>query len=106
GEQVDGLPKTYAFDHSNGILEPMSALVPDLYGGSKYLISDPNGRLYTELRQLPDQNQANQIASQAYAYWGPQSITLDYYAGAIIVFLFAVGIAFAERKYVWWLASA
>jgi hypothetical protein len=106
GEQVNGLPKSYAFDHSNGLLEPMAALVPDFYGGSRYFINDPEGRVYAELRQLQDQKQANQIASQAYSYWGPQSITLDYYAGAIIVFLFAVGIAFAERKYTWWLVSA
>jgi hypothetical protein len=40
----------------------------------------------------------------ARGYWGPQDFTVGaYYAGAIICFLFLVGIVFAEKKYVWWL---
>ncbi len=38
------------------------------------------------------------------SYWGSETPT-TYYAGAIMVFLFAVGIAFLERKYVIWLVA-
>jgi hypothetical protein len=44
------------------------------------------------------------MANYARGYWGPQDFTVGaYYAGAIICFLFLVGIVFAEKKYVWWL---
>jgi hypothetical protein len=47
---------------------------------------------------------ANQLANYTSAYWGPQSgVLAPYYAGAIVIFLFTIGIAFAEKKYVWWL---
>ncbi|HOO09498.1 MAG TPA: YfhO family protein, partial [Cyclobacteriaceae bacterium] len=53
--------------------------------------------------QSSDSNMANQLARYTSAYWGPQSLTAPYYGGAVICFLFVVGMAFAEKKYVWWL---
>ncbi|RAW01039.1 YfhO family protein [Pseudochryseolinea flava] len=102
-----GLNKTYAFDHSNGILEPMSLMIPDFYGGSKiqFLVEDQSSDVFKALTsgQVKDQETANQLARRSFSYWGPQSLTMDYYAGAIMFFLFALGILFAERKYIWWL---
>lgn len=100
-----GLTKEYAFDASNGILEPMMLLIPNFYGGSArhFIVQDDNSKVYNALMNSGDQRMANQLARNTSAYWGPQSYTVPYYAGAIIVFLFAIGIAFAEKKYVWWL---
>src|SRR5690606_30623749 len=53
-----------------------------------------------------DQQMANQLANFTGAYWGEQRLAAPYYAGAIIVFFFVVGIAFAPKRYVWWLVSA
>ncbi|MBL0742779.1 YfhO family protein [Chryseolinea lacunae] len=106
GENGSGLAKEYAFGYSNGILEPMVLLVPNFYGGSTgdYLVRDQKSEVYTALSRSGDEQTANQLASYTSAYWGPQDgLTAPYYAGAIIVFLFALGIAFADKKYVLWL---
>lgn len=101
----EGLGKTYAFEYSNGITEPLSLLIPDAFGGSsyKFFTQDRNSKTLQALNQHANDPITNQLAQQSTAYWGPQGITLTYYAGAVVVFLFAVGIAFAEKKYVWWL---
>lgn len=103
---ASGLTKEYAFAYKYGILEPLTLLIPEFYGGSSatYFVSDKNSHTYNALVRAPDNNVANQLANFSSAYWGPQSYTsAPYYAGAIIIFLFMVGIALADRKYVWWL---
>ncbi|HYG04750.1 MAG TPA: hypothetical protein VD927_20020, partial [Chryseosolibacter sp.] len=106
-DNASGLSKTYAFEFSNGILEPFTLLIPNFYGGGSgnYLVNDPDSKTLAALRSSGDQQTANQLARFSSAYWGPQRLAAPYYAGAIIVFVFAVGIAFAPRKYVWWLVS-
>jgi hypothetical protein len=108
--ETTGLTKEYAFDYSNGILEPMVMLVPNFYGGSSsnYLVSDRKSETFKALQNLANQGNeqaVNQLYQYTRAYWGPQFNTAPYYAGAIVVFLFAVGVAFAERKYVLWLVT-
>lgn len=101
------LSKSYAFDHSNGIWEPMVLLIPNFYGGAtvNFLVQDETSNVYKALVQSGDQQTANQLASYTSAYWGPQAGTAPYYAGAIICFLFVLGIVYAEKKHVWWLLS-
>lgn len=101
----NGLTKNYAFEYSNGILEPMTLLLPNFYGGStaNYLVQDQSSNTYKALASSGDEKTANQLAQYTRAYWGPQFNTSPYYAGAIICFLFALGIAFADKKYTWWL---
>lgn len=103
-----GLPRDYAFDYSNGILEPMTALVPNFYGGSSsdYLVSREGSKTLAALQQERDQRLANQLQQFSRAYWGPQRVSAPYYAGAIIIFLFVLGLLVAERKYAWWLGLA
>lgn len=102
---ASGLTKNYAFEYSNGLLEPMTLLLPNFYGGSTadYLVRDQNSNIYKALVNSGDEKTANQLAGYTRAYWGPQFNTSPYYAGAIICFLFVLGILFAEKKYVWWL---
>lgn len=98
----DGLGKTYAFQYSNGIWDPASLFIPNALGGRATLDSDSN--LAEELEK--EGANPTQIAQQlqrwsSATYWGQETAT-TYYAGAIMVFLFAIGIAFVERKYVIW----
>lgn len=103
-EQSSGVAKSYAFQYNYAILEPMTLLIPNFYGGSgqNLVAADRNSKVYNALVRSGNEQTANQLANYTSAYWGPQT-PLPYYAGAIIIFLFAVGIAFAEKKYVWWL---
>ncbi len=102
-----GLPKSYAFQYSNGIFEPITMLVPNFYGGSSShaFVNEADSETYKALTKSGDQKMANQLAQYSTSYWGDQPLSAPYYAGAIIVFLFALGILVADKKYVWWLAS-
>lgn len=104
---TDGLDKAYAFQYSNGIWEPMTLLIPNFYGGAtaNYLVQDPKSETYKALMSSGDEQTANQLAPYTRSYWGPQMNTAPYYAGALVCLLFAIGIVFAEKKYVAWLVS-
>lgn len=104
---ASGLSKDYAFAYSSGLLETMTVMIPNFYGGSSshYFVQDETSATYKALVQSGDNNLANQLARYTSAYWGPQSLTAPYYGGAIICFLFVLGIAFAEKRYLWWLVS-
>ena len=105
GESIDGLSKTYAFEFSNAIDEPMTLLIPNFYGGASmnFLVYDQQSEVRRALTQSGNQESANQLASYTSAYWGPQRLSAPSYAGAIICFLFAIGITFADKRYFWWL---
>lgn len=106
GEDVSGLSKSYAFQYKYGVWEAMTLFLPNFYGGSSMdlLAADQESNTYKSLSQAGDNETANQLANYARGYWGPQDFTVGpYYAGALVVFLFIIGIVFAEKKYVWWL---
>src|SRR5690606_15000263 len=92
--------KQYAFECSNGILEPFTLLIRNLHGGSSgnFLAFDRDSEVHKALTRAGNQQTLNQSANFAGAYWGEQRLAGPYYAGAIIVFLFAVGIAFAPHN--------
>ncbi len=104
--QPNGLSKDYAFAYKYGVLESFVLMIPDFYGGSsaKSLVQDENSATYKALVNSGDNETANKLANYATAYWGPQDFTGgSYYAGAIVIFLFVVGILFADKRFVWWL---
>jgi Bacterial membrane protein YfhO len=103
---VSGLSKEYAFAYKYGVLESFVLMIPDFYGGAstKSFVQDESSATYKALVNSGDNESANKLASYASAYWGPQDFSGgSYYAGAIVVFLFVIGILFADKKYVWWL---
>ena len=99
-----GIGKERAFAYNYSISEPMTLLIPNFLGGygSNYLVSDQNSETYKALARSTNQQEANELAYFSSAYWGPDTHA-PYYAGAIIVFLFACGIIFADKFYRWWL---
>lgn len=100
-----GLTRSYAFQYSNGIAEPLTLMVPRIFGGStmEAFVSDENSETYKALVGSGDQETANQLAPYTIKYWGGQPNTAPYYAGAVVVFLFAIGLLFADRRWIWWL---
>ncbi|MDZ4716427.1 MAG: hypothetical protein SH819_13265 [Cytophagales bacterium] len=103
----EGLSKGYAFQYSYGIAEPMTLLIPNFFGGSTsdYLVNNQSSKTYNALVQSGNQQLANQLAQATSAYWGPQQLSAPYYAGAIFVFLFVLGIRWADRRLMIWLVS-
>jgi hypothetical protein len=102
-----GLNRDVVFNYSNGLLEQMTMLIPNFYGGSSadYLMYNKESATYKALVNSNNQQTIDTLARYTSPYWGEQPFTAPYYAGAVIVFLFIVGIIFAERKYMWWLVS-
>ncbi len=100
---TDGLSKSRAFEYNDEIGEPMTLLIPNFYGGStsRFFVEDQNSESYKALVNGPNNNQlANRLANYSSPYWGDNGA--PYYAGAIIVFLFAAGILLVDKKWLWW----
>jgi len=107
-ETKSGLSKDYAFQYKYGILEPMTLLIPEFYGGGsgKFLVKDRDSETFRALSSSGDQQLANQLVNFTSAYWGPQGATLaPYYAGAIMIFLFVIGLIFVRGPLRWWLLT-
>jgi len=105
-KENNGLSKEYAFAYKYGVWESMALFIPNVYGGTSmnYFVQDQESESYKALSRSNDNEMANQLANYTSAYWGPQGFTAgSYYAGAIICFLFILGIVFGEKKYLWWL---
>lgn len=109
GQEETGLTRDYAFEYSNGIFEPLVVLIPNFFGGASmhYLYKDPESRTYQALTRNANAQTINQLAAQTSSYWGAQYDTgggsAPYYGGAIIIFLFVLGLFVVDKKILWWL---
>jgi hypothetical protein len=103
-----GLDREYAFNWSYGVSETMTLLIPDFYGGSSSASLDTDSETYKAFTNMGvPQGQAEQIVKQGLPmYWGPQPMTSGpVYVGAIICFLFVLGIFIVDRRWVSWLVA-
>ncbi|MCB0698121.1 MAG: hypothetical protein KDC07_12200, partial [Chitinophagaceae bacterium] len=102
-----GLDKDYAFGWSNAWGESFTVLVPMLYGGSNRENVGEGSETYDVMTGLgvPDQ-QAEGFASGLPTYWGPQPFTGGpFYFGAIIIFLFVLGVMIIKSPHKWWILA-
>lgn len=100
-----GLDKDYAFLWSNSWGESFTVLVPMLYGGSNREKLGENSQSYEVMREIgvPEQGAAG-FAESFPGYWGPQPFTGGpFYFGAIIVFLFVLGMMIIKSPHKWWI---
>ncbi len=104
----NGLDRDYVFNWSSGKAESFTFLVPNFYGGASGQYTGSGSELEKVLQQNnapPDQIQ--QYTRGLLGYWGPQPFVAGpAYAGAIICFLFVIGILCADTKYRVWLITA
>jgi len=93
-----GLDKDYAFQWSSGVGESLTLMIPYLYGGSSGEPSEkaPETESLTggQYPQLP-------------LYWGGQSLGIagPQYFGAVICFLFVLGLFVIRSPHKWWIAA-
>ncbi|RJE75192.1 YfhO family protein [Reichenbachiella sp. MSK19-1] len=103
--EKSGLEKDYAFQYSNGIMEPLVLFIPNFFGGTAQEDLGKNSNLEQALKkQGASRQQIQQSVQAAPAYWGDQPLTAPYYAGAIVVFLFVLSLLVLDRKYTRWVA--
>lgn len=99
-----GLDKEYAYNFSYGKLESFTLLIPNFSGGaSGGGVLDDNSEVYKTLTRIGvDGTNAVQFTQSLPTYWGGQTFSGGpSYAGAIICFLFVLGLFFADKRYRW-----
>ncbi len=105
-DKTSGLTKSYATQWSYGLDETFSLLIPGFKGGS----SDGHLSEKSETYQLfarSNPTQAAEVIKHLPLYWGPQSSTMgNIYIGAIVVFLFVLGMFVVDNRFKWWLFAA
>ncbi len=104
--KTSGLDKDYATAWSYGIDETMTLLIPNFRGGSSHAELGTNSAVYETLRRQNVPN-ARRIVEAVPLYFGNQPFTSGpVYVGAVIVFLFVLGLFIVKGPLKWWLASA
>ena len=99
--QTKGLDKDYITQWSYGIGETWSLMIPNVKGGASAYIGNDNPAM-----EKCDPRFRSTIAQQN-AYWGDQPITSGpVYVGAIVCFLFVLGLFVVKGKYKWVLLAA
>lgn len=99
--QTKGLDRDYVTQWSYGIGETWSLMIPNVKGGASAYIGNDNPAL-----DECDQRFRSTIAQQN-AYWGDQPGTSGpVYVGAIVCFLFVLGLFVVKGKYKWVLLAA
>jgi hypothetical protein len=100
--RTSGLDKDYITQWSYGVDETLTLLIPNFKGGAN-IPFDRNSETVTALRK----NNAAQYINQFQKYWGTQPWTDGpVYVGAIIFFLFVLGLIIIKGPEKWWLLAA
>ena len=100
--KTTGLDKDYITQWSYGIDETLTLLIPNFRGGACKPF-DRTSETVTVLRR----NNASQYINQFQQYWGTQPwVDGPVYVGAIIVFLFVLGLIIVKKQERWWLLAA
>lgn len=104
-EKTTGLSKSYAYSWSYDKWETFTLLVPDFKGGASPGTLSEKSNMYKALinHGMPREN-ARQWIEQAPTYWGEQAFTYGpVYFGAVICFLFVLGLFLIGKKQKWWI---
>ena len=106
-EVTSGLSKEYITQFSYGISETYNLLVPRYMGGGTVESLDKNSNTYKYVSSIASPKQAEGFTKQVYTYWGDQLIVeAPAYIGAVIIFLFFLGIFLVKGKFKHWLVAS
>jgi len=104
--KTSGLDKDYATSWSYGKLETLDLLIPNLMGGASTGELSRDSHTYKKLKELGIKN-SEKIIKNLPLYWGPQPFTSGpVYIGAIVFFLFILGLFLVKGTVKWWLFAA
>ncbi|MEP7169814.1 MAG: YfhO family protein, partial [Bacteroidota bacterium] len=103
-----GLDKDYVLQYSYGISESFTLLVPRFKGGASMEALGTSSATYKALKEnnVPEQQARNFISSVPLYFGDLYSTAGPSYAGAIMVFLFVLGLFVVKGEIKWWLLSA
>ena len=102
--KTTGLDKDYATQWSYGIAETFTLLIPNFHGGASQGELTTESETYQAIKSAPN---AKQLIKQLPLYWGDQpGVGGPTYAGAIVIFLFVLGLFFVKSEMRIWLVMA
>ncbi len=105
--KTSGLDIDYATQWSYGVGESFTLLVPNFKGGASISELPESSETYEFLVKAQGRGQAKKTIKQMPTYFGKQPGTSGpVYVGAIIVFLFVLGVLFVDNRYRCWLIAA
>ena len=104
-ESGTGLDREYITQYSYGIVESLNLFVPRLFGGSGGEDLGADSKTYTFLTENGiSRTKALDFTSSLPLYWGDQPIVAaPAYIGAVVFFLFVLGLFLVKGKAKWWL---
>ena len=102
-----GLDKEYILDYSYDLGEAMTAFIPRFKGGGMSEPLTTSSETYKFLAEAQGADKAKQaVESGMPMYWGSQPISgAPFYFGAVLCFLFVLGIFLVKGKDKWWLVA-
>ena len=105
---TDGLDREYITQYSYGISESLNILVPRIFGGGSVEALGEDSRTYEFLTdQGVSRSQALDFSNNLQLYWGDQPIVAaPAYIGAVVLFLFLLGLLLVKGRARWWLLAA
>jgi hypothetical protein len=102
GTNETGLDKEYITQWSYGIDESFTFLIPNFRGGATAPF--PND---SETVKILRKNNMGQAQGQVFTYWGKQPSTSGpVYFGAVVLFLFILGLLIVKGREKWWILTA
>ncbi len=106
-EVTNGLDKEYITEYSYGIWESFNLFIPRFMGGGSGDSFEKDSKTYNAFINIgASPVQALQEARRAPAYWGDQPIVeAPAYVGAVIIFLFVLGLFLVKGRLKWWLVG-
>ena len=105
--QKSGLDKDYITAWSYGKMETFNLFIPNLMGGKSNGGFSSDGEVNSMLRKYANRREADSITAQLPGYWGPQPMTSGpVYIGAVMIFLFVLGLFIVKGPNLWWVIGA
>ncbi|WP_316751457.1 YfhO family protein [Pedobacter gandavensis] len=103
-----GLSREYAYQWSQGVEECITFLIPNAFGGSSRGNSAAHSNVVKTLTEIgADASEADYLSKSLMpSYWGEKPFTEgSFYFGAVICFLFVLGLFIVKNHIKWWLLS-
>lgn len=104
--RTSGLDKDYVVQWSYGIDETLTLLIPNFKGGGSQIHPGIRSESFQILQQQGVQNPRQTIQAVSMYHGDQPGTSGPVYAGAIVIFLFVLGIFVVKGRMKWWLVSA
>jgi hypothetical protein len=106
-EATKGLDKAYITEYSYAKMETFNLFVPRFMGGGTVEKLDQNSNFHQLIENKVGKRTADDYSKQVLTYWGDQTIVeAPAYIGAVIFFLFFLGIFLVNGRLKQWLVAA